>query len=323
MRKEDIRIVFLGTPEFAVASLAALINAGYNVVGVITAPDRLGGRGRKKVIQSAIKQYALSKNIPVLQPPKLKNPEFLASLKALNADLQIVVAFRMLPTLVWDMPSLGTYNLHGSLLPKYRGAAPINWAIIEGATETGVTTFKLKQKMDSGNIAFQAAVTIGRGDYLNDIHDRLMEVGASLIVKTVDAICQGTIELKEQDVSKITHAPKIYHETGHLDHVTDPFTLYNKIRGLSPYPCAWITFDDKKLKVYKAKYSFQHHDGNHQFFTDQKSVFGMYCQRGLLIFDEIQLEGKRRMPVKMFLNGYNFKESKIQRLRDIQELWSR
>lgn len=323
MKKEDLRIVFLGTPEFAVSSLKSLNEAGYNVVGVITAPDRKGGRGMKEVLESDVKKYASKEGMYVMQPKNLKNAEFLTELAALKANLQIVVAFRMLPVAVWDMPSLGTYNLHGSLLPKYRGAAPINWAIMNGEDYTGVTTFKLKHEIDTGSIALQAKLEIKKSDYLNDIHDSMMERGASLIVETIDSICAGTIELKEQDESGITKAPKIFHKDCELDLTKRPEGLYNHIRGLSPYPVAWTTLKEKKLKVYKALYTYHQHglaDGT--FISDGKSYLAVTCAQGLLLLTVVQAEGKRRMGIKDYLNGINLKENKQQLPIRILPHWS-
>lgn len=322
MKKEDLRIIFLGTPEFAVATLSALIKKKYKVVGVITAPDRLGGRGRKKIIESAVKQYAKSKNLTILQPKNLKNEEFLDELKALRANLQIVVAFRMLPVSVWEMPEYGTYNLHGSLLPKYRGAAPINWAIMNGEEYTGVTTFKLKHEIDTGSIAFQEKVLIEKDDYLDDVHDKMKELGAQLIIKTIECLSDGTLELREQDASKVSKAPKIYHEDCELNFENNPYNLYNKVRGLSPYPAAWTNFNNRKLKVYRTLYSFHsHHQKSGIWLSNGKDFLAVTCRDGLLFFEEVQVEGKKRLSVDTFLNGLNIKENKIPSLQQIQSPW--
>ncbi len=320
--KKDLRIVFLGTPEFAVASLKALIEGAYNVVGVITAPDRKGGRGMKQVITSAIKKYATSKDLKVMQPTNLKNEEFQQELKSLKANVQVVVAFRMLPQSVWDMPKYGTYNLHGSLLPKYRGAAPINWAIIRGEEYTGVTTFKLKHEIDTGSIAYQERILIKKNAYLNDIHDIMMEVGAQLVTKTMNALCQGTIALIEQDISAVTKAPKLYHDNCKLEWNHNVEDLYNKVRGLSPYPVAWTKLGQRKLKVYKCRYSYHKHQYEPgSYHSDGKSYLSVACEDGLIFLDEVQYEGKKRMPVKDFLNGINLKENKLQLPIEIGRHW--
>ncbi len=323
VNKSDLKIVFLGTPEFAVASLEAILNEGYNVVGVITAPDRKGGRGMKKTIESSVKKYAFSKNLKILQPTNLKNPQFLEELKALGANLQVVVAFRMLPRVVWDMPTLGTYNLHGSLLPKYRGAAPINWAIMNGEQKTGVTTFKLKHEIDTGSIALQAEVPIHPADYLNDVHDRMMVIGANLVTKTIRNLCSGHLILKEQDESGITKAPKIFHDDCLISFDNTPSDIFNKIRGLSPYPAAWMTIGEKKIKIYKAMYSYhQHQSQPGDIITDGKSYLAISCLNGLIFLTEIQPQGKTRMLIKDYLNGLQITERTQPYLRRIQSPWS-
>lgn len=323
MKKSDLRIVFLGTPEFAVATLQALLDHDYHIVGVITAPDRKGGRGMKQVIESAVKKFALSRNLNVLQPTNLKSPVFVEELKQLNAHLQIVVAFRMLPVVVWDMPELGTYNLHGSLLPKYRGAAPINWAIMNGDQYTGVTTFKLKHEIDTGSIAFQKTIPIHPGDYLKDVHDRMKKVGASLVIQTVEAICNETLTLKEQDQEGITKAPKIFQEDCQLDFQKGPKALYDKIRGLSPYPVAWTTVGGQKLKIFKARYAHHHHQWEEgSILTNLKDFLIITCNGGYLFLEEMQFQGKRRMDLTDVLNGYKSKESKPPYLQQIATPWS-
>ncbi|MBK7665909.1 MAG: methionyl-tRNA formyltransferase [Sphingobacteriaceae bacterium] len=235
----------MGTPEFAVPCLDILIKNHYNVVGVVTVPDKPAGRGQQ-LHESAVKKFAVANGMKVLQPLKLKDPDFIAELKSLNADLQIVVAFRMLREEVWNRPKLGTYNLHGSLLPKYRGAAPINWAIINGETESGVTTFKLKHEIDTGSMLYQQKVSIAENTTAGDLHDDLMKVGASLILKTVKAIESGTVDLKVQDDSQAIHAPKIFKETCKINWSKSPKEIYNLIRGLSPYPAAFTEFKDAR-----------------------------------------------------------------------------
>jgi methionyl-tRNA formyltransferase len=242
MKGNELRIVFMGTPDFAVASLKALVDGGYNVVGVITAVDKPAGRGNQ-LTQSAVKKYAVGNNLNILQPEKLKNPEFITELESLKADLQVVVAFRMLPEVVWNMPPLGTFNLHGSLLPQYRGAAPLNWAVMNGETKTGVTTFLLDHEIDTGKILFKRETPIGENETVGDVHDRLMEIGAKLVVETIDAIAEGNIQLIPQteliEGTEIKHAPKIFKEDCKIDWNKDSESIRNLIRGLSPYPAAW------------------------------------------------------------------------------------
>jgi methionyl-tRNA formyltransferase len=303
------KIVFMGTPEFAVASLDALYTAGFNIAGVITAPDKPGGRGMQ-LQQSAVKQYAVSKGLHILQPEKLKNPEFLAELKALQADVQVVVAFRMLPELVWNMPPMGTINLHGSLLPQYRGAAPINWAVINGEKQTGVTTFKLQHEIDTGNILLQESFAISDDENVGQIHDRMKDIGASLIVKTIEGLVANTITEQPQptnDNGQLKHAPKIFTETCTIDWEKDCNSIYNLIRGLSPYPAAFCFLDEKKLKVFAATKEIathQHITATH--FTDGKTFFKYACADGFIHITDLQLEGKKRMKTEDFLRGYRF-----------------
>ncbi len=299
-----MKIVFMGTPQFAVPTLDTLLEAGYDVVGVITSTDKMGGRGRKQVIQSDVKKYAVAQGLNILQPPNLKDLAFVEELRALQADLQIVVAFRMLPVVVWDMPRLGTYNLHGSLLPAYRGAAPINWAIMRGEEFTGVTTFKLKHEIDTGSIAYQVKVPIYKTDTVAEVHDRMMETGAAVMLQTVRAIESGSIELHEQDETKVSKAPKIFHNDCQIDLNSSPYEVYNYIRGLSPYPTAWTTFGDKKLKLYKVRYTDELH--GHElgtYVTDGKKYLHLIVKNGYIDLLEIQLEGRKRMDVRSFLNG--------------------
>jgi methionyl-tRNA formyltransferase len=317
-----IRIIFMGTPEFAVASLDALVKAGCNIVGVITAPDKPAGRGME-LQQSAVKKYAVENNLHVLQPEKLKNPEFLEELKALKADLQIVVAFRMLPELVWNMPSMGSVNLHGSLLPQYRGAAPINWAVINGEKETGVTTFKLKHEIDTGDILLQESFPIADTDNAGDVHDRMKEIGAQLLVKTVKGLATGTLnETPQTSVvsgessdsnSRLTthdslkHAPKIFTETCKIDWNKPVDEVYNLIRGLAPYPAAFSFLQDKKLKIYKAeKIHGIVTETPGSYYTDSKSFLHFACSNGYISVLELQLEGKKKMAIADFLRGYRF-----------------
>ena len=300
----------MGTPEFAVPSLEILYNAGYDIVGVITSVDKYGGRGRKKLIESAVKKYALSKNLNILQPPNLKNPQFLEELKMLKADLQIVVAFRMLPVMVWDMPVLGTYNLHGSLLPKYRGAAPINWAIMNGETETGVTSFKLKHEIDTGSILLQKSVKIYDDDNATALHNRMMYEAADTVYQTVQQIEHNQIELKEQSDTEATHAPKLNKDNTRIDFNKTVIEVYNFIRGLSLYPCAWFNLDEKLTKVYEAEISenkINHTAGT--IITDNKSTIHIACNDGYIALEQIQMSGKSKMKTKDFLNGYNITDS--------------
>ena len=321
--KKNLRIVFLGTPDFAVATLDALIKNDFNVVGVITAPDRRGGRGMKTKIESAVKKYAQSLNLPILQPTNLKNQEFQSELRALRADIQIVVAFRMLPMAVWDMPPLGTYNLHASLLPKYRGAAPIHWAIIRGESYSGITTFKLKHAIDTGSIALQKRIEIAPGDYLNDVHDRLMTEGADLIIRTLDAVLKSELALIEQNESGVTKAPKIFHDDCKVDFNRDTWSVYNQIRGLSPFPVAWTTFDDQKLKIYRATYAEHRHKlAPGTMLTDKKTYLAIATNDGLIFMNVIQLQGKKKMSVKDFLNGLQIKENNLSFLLRSESPWS-
>lgn len=321
---KSLRIVFMGTPEFAVASLDALVKAGCNIVGVITAPDKPGGRGMQ-LQQSAVKKYTVEHNLRVLQPERLKSLQFLEELKELKADLQIVVAFRMLPEFVWNMPPMGTVNLHGSLLPQYRGAAPINWAVINGEQETGVTTFKLKHEIDTGDILMQESFPIGEEDTAGDVHDKMKEIGAALLVKTVRGLAEGSLkEIPQDQIVNTTgalqkadsplaiehapkHAPKIHTDTCRINWSQPVETVFNFIRGLSPYPGAFTIMNEKMLKIYKAKKEVMlpaHTDGEYE--TDGKTFLKFACTNGYLHVLEIQLEGKKKMGVEEFLRGYRF-----------------
>lgn len=295
----------MGTPEFAVPSLDILVENGYDVVGVVTATDKKGGRGGKKLIQSAVKKYAIEKNIPVLQPPNLKAPEFLNELGALNADLQIVVAFRMLPEAVWDMPTIGTFNLHGSLLPKYRGAAPINWAVINGETTTGVTTFFIKHEIDTGDILLQKPMSIGPDETAGEVHDRMMHIGAEAVLQTVQMIEKGDVQLSQQDHGKATRAPKIFFEDCLIDFDQDTTSVYNFIRGLSPYPSAYTVLDNKTFKIIEARPLRESHGKKPgEWVTDQKSFLHFATKDGWIEVRKGKLEGKKAMEIKDFLNGY-------------------
>ena len=299
-----MKIVFMGTPDFAVASLSALVEAGFDVVGVVTAADKPAGRGQK-LQESAVKQYAISKGIPVLQPLKLKDPEFINELQNLKADLQVVVAFRMLPEIVWDMPSKGTINLHASLLPQYRGAAPINHAIINGEKESGVTTFFLKHEIDTGDVIFSESVSIADDETAGDLHDKLMQVGAGLLVKTVTAITNGDYEEQPQpDVEELKHAPKIFKEDCLIDWNKANQAVYNMIRGLSPYPTAFTKLNDKTLKVFKAEMEDKESGiASGGFLTDGKTFLKFATRDGFIKLLDIQYEGKKRMTIEEFLRG--------------------
>jgi len=306
---EDLRIVFMGTPEFAVDSLDAIIKAGGNIVGVITAPDKASGRGMH-LAQSAVKKYAVQNNLPLLQPEKLKDENFVRQLQSLNADVQVVVAFRMLPEIVWNMPPLGTINLHGSLLPQYRGAAPINWAVINGEKETGVTTFKLQQAIDTGNILMQEKFPIEEKDTAGTVHDKMKEIGAEVLVKTLKALCNGSLkEIKQSTVEEkdLKSAPKIFTETCNIDFSKTVEEVYNLIRGLSPFPAAFTQLNEKMLKVFFAEKEIISHDKTvGTFFTDGKNFLKFACSNGYIHFTDIQLEGKKRMLIEDFLRGYRF-----------------
>ena len=302
-----IRIVFMGTPEFAVPSLKILLDAGYDVAGVITATDKYGGRGNKQLLESAVKKFAREQNLTILQPKNLKDPTFLAELKSLNANLQVVVAFRMLPEAVWSYPALGTFNLHGSLLPKYRGAAPINWAIIKGERETGVTTFFLQHEIDTGDILLQASLPIEPDDTAGDVHDKMMVLGAKTVLDTVQLIEQGKATTTKQDNSLASKAPKIFTETCEIDFQAPTPQVYNFIRGLSPYPAAWTTLDGKKLKITSARPLLTSHEAKPgTFSSDNKSWIRIATSDGYIELLELQLQGRKRMDVKSFLNGFDF-----------------
>lgn len=314
MEKKELRIVYMGTPDFAVESLRALVEGGYNVVGVITMPDKPVGRHGSVLQASPVKEYALSQNIPVLQPEKLKDETFIGELRTLNADLQIVVAFRMLPEVVWDMPRFGTFNLHASLLPQYRGAAPINWAVINGDTETGVTTFFLTHEIDTGKIIRQKHLPIADTDNVGVVHDALMKMGAGLVTETVDLLLAGKADAIPQeefvkDVAELRPAPKIFKETCRIDWNQPLKKIYDFIRGLSPYPAAWtdlVAPDGSRLvlKVYETeKHPASHNHATGTIYTDAKTYIDVAVEDGYIRFFNLQLAGKKRMGVKDFLNG--------------------
>ncbi len=307
MNLHEVRIVFMGTPAFAVASLDAILKAGGQVVGVITSPDKPAGRGMK-VTESAVKKYAVEHSLHVLQPEKLKNPVFLDELRQLNADIQVIVAFRMLPEAVWKMPALGTINLHGSLLPQYRGAAPINWAIINGEPETGVTTFKLQHAIDTGDILQQEKIAIGENETAGELHDQMQFIGAELLVKTIKGIADGSLQEIPQSAigtNVLKHAPKIFTEDCNIDFTQSCKKVHNLIRGLSPHPGALTKLNGKVLKVYKSDVELvapSHAAG--EFVTDHKSFLKFACVDGYVHITDLQLDGKKRMLVEDFLRGY-------------------
>lgn len=304
----------MGTPEFAVASLDILLKNNFNIVAVVTAPDKPAGRGQQ-LSESAVKKFALENNLKILQPEKLKDPEFINELESLKADLQIVVAFRMLPEVVWNMPSQGTYNLHASLLPKYRGAAPINWAIINGETETGVTTFKLKHEIDTGNILFNEKVAISETMSAGELHDALMQVGSHLILKTVKEIEKSMVEkttlnFLEQNDTETCHAPKLFKETCKINWEKPVAEIYNLIRGLSPYPTAYTEIHAEgqpplSVKIFRSNYEISSHaNPNGSLHTDSKTFLRVFASGGYIEVTELQLQGKKRMTIADFLRGF-------------------
>lgn len=294
----------MGTPDFAVASLKALVDNGFNIVGVITAPDKPAGRGQK-INESAVKKYAVEQGLNILQPVKLKDAQFLASLRALNADLQVIVAFRMLPELVWAMPPKGTVNLHASLLPQYRGAAPINWAIINGEVETGVSTFFLKQEIDTGDLLFSDRVSISKNDTAGDLHDKLMHTGAKLLLRTVKAIETGAYQEQPQTGAEdLKTAPKIFKEDCLINWDQSVEKVFNFIRGLSPYPTSFTHLQEKNLKVFSAEMEKTDSTSKPgEIITDNKTYLKFACTDGFISVLEIQLEGKKRMKAEEFLRG--------------------
>lgn len=316
MQKKDLRIVYMGTPDFAVESLRSLVEGGYNVVGVITMPDKPMGRHGSVLQPSPVKQYAQEKGLLVLQPANLKDETFIEELRSLKADLQIVVAFRMLPEVVWNMPPLGTFNLHASLLPQYRGAAPINWAIINGDTETGITTFFLKHEIDTGEVIQQVHVSIADEDNVEVIHDKLMMLGGKLVTETVDAILAGTVkpipqeELVDLSAEDLRPAPKIFKDTCRIDWKKGVKGVYDFVRGLSPYPAAWtelVSTDgtSQVLKIFQTeKKFFSHEEKIGAVSSDGKTYLRIALSDGYLYIQSLQLAGKKRMSISDFLNGF-------------------
>ncbi|MBQ1694750.1 MAG: methionyl-tRNA formyltransferase [Bacteroidales bacterium] len=310
----DIPIIFMGTPEFAVTSLKTLLDKGYNVKAVVTTPDKPAGRG-KNIQFSDVKKFALEHNLPILQPEKLKSPEFLAQLKEIDADLFVVVAFRMLPKEVWAMPKRGTINLHAALLPDYRGAAPINHAIINGETETGITTFYIDEQIDTGKIIMQERCAIEPEDNIGTLYDKLMFIGAEAVCKTVDIIASGNVNAIEQDSIRtegLHPAPKITKEFCQINWNNKSIDIHNLIRGLSPYPAAWCYLkDDITAKIFTSAYSVEKHNlAAGTFVSDNKSFLKVATQDGFVSILELQMQGKKRMAIKDFLNGFKFNTDK-------------
>ena len=299
-----MKVVFMGTPLFAVPTLKAIVDSGYEVVGVITATDKWIGRGKKTLSKSPVKVYAEEMGLKVMQPPNLKAESFIKELADCQADIQVVVAFRMLPRVVWDMPPLGTYNLHGSLLPAYRGAAPIHWAVAKGEKYTGLTTFKLKHEIDTGTLAFQDVCMIPENATTGDMHDRMMYTGASLMVKTLKAIENESIEFTVQDESKVSHAPKVYHEQCEIRPDNDFNQVKHLIHGMSPFPGAWLEYEGKKLKVFRVR----EHEVQAEMPVGQiikvKSKAVLVCENGGLELLRVQPAGKPKMSGEQFANGY-------------------
>ncbi|MBK8506331.1 MAG: methionyl-tRNA formyltransferase [Saprospiraceae bacterium] len=305
------RIVFMGTPDFSVPTLEALLaQENLDVVAVVTAVDKVGGRGQNQVIRSAVKTAADNYQLPILQPLKLKDPAFIETFQSLLPDLAVVVAFRMLPEVIWSIPKFGTINLHASLLPCYRGAAPINWAIINGEKETGLTTFLIAKEIDTGGILFQERIPISEQDDAGSLHDKMMVLGAPLVVKTVNALLTGIAGLKPQDDSLCTKAPKIFTEDCEIKRDLTTMEIYNFIRGLSPYPGAWLKLDDLTVKIYKSSYQqVSHQIPSGTLISDGKKELVLFTTDGYLEILELQMPGKRRMDIKSFLNGYDVTKS--------------
>jgi methionyl-tRNA formyltransferase len=305
----DLRIVFMGTPDFAVTILKHLIENNYTVAGVVTAVDKPAGRGRK-LNESAVKKYASSQNLTVLQPTNLKNERFLQELKALNANLQIVVAFRMLPKVVWQMPEFGTFNLHASLLPAYRGAAPIHWAIINGETKTGATTFFIDDKIDTGKIILQEEIEVLHNETVGTLHDKLMHLGATLVSKTVDYISKGNVKTIKQPELEEKSAPKLSPENTRIDWSDSLDSIYNKIRGLNPFPTAWTLIKNNDEAVSAKIYAIKKEPADHHFAFGKiiatKKELKVAVSKGYIIIEEIKLSGKKKMDAKSLLNGYSF-----------------
>lgn len=313
MSSETLRIVFMGTPDFAVATLKTLVDAKYNIVGVITAPDKPAGRGRK-LNESAVKKYALSEGLHILQPTNLKAESFIEDLTALDANLQIIVAFRMLPKVVWSMPKYGTFNLHASLLPNYRGAAPIHWAIINGETKTGVTTFFIDDKIDTGAIILQDDIAIETDDTVGTLHDKLMSIGSKLVLKTVKLIEKGDVETTIQPKTEdLKTAYKLNKDNCKIDWTLSLNEIYNKIRGLNPFPAAWTYLcngnETLSIKIFEVEEQTENHQLEIGRLISDRNELKVAVQGGFVNIKEIQLPGKRKMDVKSLLNGYHFEEN--------------
>ena len=306
---KDLRIVFMGTPDFAVTILKNLVENNYNIVGVITAPDKPAGRGRK-INESAVKKYAVSQGLHVLQPKNLKAESFVEELRELNANLQIVVAFRMLPTVVWKMPEYGTFNLHASLLPEYRGAAPINWAIINGETKTGVTTFFIDDKIDTGEIILQKEVTITDEEIVGELHDKLMYLGADLVNETVDLIASGNVVTTKQPELEKKAAPKLFPHNCKIDWTKSLDEIYNHIRGLNPYPAAWTNIknenDEVSAKIYGVGKQVEDHNHDAGTILTTKKEIKVAVRGGYLLINEIKISGKKKLNATSLLNGFTF-----------------
>lgn len=305
---KSLKVIFFGTPEFAKTSLQAIHQSQHKIVGVVTVADKASGRGQK-IHESPVKTFAVENHLPVFQPEKLRNPEFLKSVKDLDADVFVVVAFRMMPKVLFEMPKLGTFNLHASLLPDYRGAAPINYAVINGEKKTGATTFFINEKIDEGNILLQQEIEISPEENAGELHDRLMEMGAKLVVETLDGLAENSIEEKPQpDVEHPKNAFKIFKEDTRIDWTKDAETVHNFIRGMSPYPCAFTTLkiggDEKTLKIYKGKFEVLPHGKTPGSLEIDKHSFKIFAKNGIYYPEELQLEGKKRMNLKDFLNGF-------------------
>ena len=305
---KSLKVIFFGTPEFAKTSLEAIHKSQHEIVGVVTVADKASGRGQK-IHESPVKTFAVENHLPVFQPEKLRNPEFLKSIKDLDADIFVVVAFRMMPKVLFEMPKLGTFNLHASLLPDYRGAAPINYAVINGEKKTGATTFFINEKIDEGNILLQKEIEISPEENAGELHDRLMEMGAELVVKTLDGLAENSIQEKPQpEVEHPKNAFKIFKEDTRIDWTKDAETVHNFIRGMSPYPCAFTTLkigeEEKTLKIYKGKFEISAHDKTPGSLEIDKHSLKIFAKNGIYYPQELQLEGKKRMNLKDFLNGF-------------------
>ena len=309
MKNKELKIIFMGTPDFAVGVLSQLVKNQYNIVAVVTVEDKPAGRG-KKIMSSPIKDYAITHQIPVLQPSNLKSENFIKELASYKPDLQIVVAFRMLPKLVWSIPKYGTFNLHASLLPSYRGAAPINWAIINGEKETGVTTFFIDEKIDTGAIILQERITIQPDENVGELHDKLMDLGSKLVLKTVDLISEGSVETIIQPKSAISLAPKLYKENCKIDWDNNLDHIYNLIRGLNPFPTAWTTFENERIlgefKIFRARIKKEEQKENIGRIVVDKNEIKIIHKQGFLVIEELQLPNRKKMDAKNLLNGFKF-----------------